>query len=99
MASSRRFATGAAAAMLLALPAAARADEPVDKQACLQSYEKAQVHMGDHKLSLARAALVICTNDACPALLRKDCLGWMHDLDAQQPTLAFRVVDEHDRDL
>jgi hypothetical protein len=89
------WATGAVTALLLAgTPAAA--DSRPDVAACLHAYEESQSLRDEHKLGLA---LITCSDDACPLAVRKECFGWLRDVEAAMPTVTVRAVDSEGRDV
>ena len=83
--------------LLGATAPSARADDA--RQQCADSYEKAQYLQRDGKLTEARAQLLVCTREACPAFVRTECAKWLGDVDASQPTVIFAVRDADGRDL
>jgi hypothetical protein len=87
--------TVAAAGLAFAIPSIARADE---KAACVGAYEQAQHLRTDNKLREAREQLVVCTRDACPKLIRKDCTKWMEEVTASLPSLVFAAKDDKGQD-
>jgi hypothetical protein len=44
------------------------------------------------KLLESRVAMRQCAAQQCPALLQRDCVGWIDQLEAQIPSLTFRVT-------
>ena len=44
------------------------------------------------KLLESRVALRQCAAEACPALLQRDCVGWLDQIEPQIPSLTFRVT-------
>lgn len=70
-----------------------------DNEACARAYEKAQKRRLDAKLIEARRELVACAQDSCPALLRRDCVKWLDDVETEVPAISIRVrgVDGCDR--
>src|SRR5262245_57907091 len=77
---------GAWLASLAFAPAADAADDDGDrksdgkadgKKVCLAQHEQSQVLRRDNKLTEARAALLACAQDACPASVRADCVDWL----------------------
>jgi hypothetical protein len=62
-----------------------------DPEACAQAYEKAQSMRQDGKLLESRRQLLICAQDSCPAVLRRDCGTWLNEVSAGIPSLALRV--------
>jgi hypothetical protein len=69
-----------------------------DRAVCLASYDAGQALRDDRKLVEARAQLTVCASNACPAVLRRDCLEWLHAIDAILPTIVLRAVDAQGRD-
>lgn len=92
----RAFGVGAAFVISVGATAPAFAQS---KQECAEAYTAAQVSRRDNKLKDAREKLVVCSNAACPAALRKDCVPWLAEVDAALPTLAVKPVDETGRVL
>lgn len=70
---------------LVAIPALA------DTETCARAYEQAQVARQEAKLVEARRELVTCAQDQCPAVLRKDCAGWLTEIEASIPRLSIHV--------
>jgi len=64
---------GALTALVLAFPVTAVAQGKPTKDQCLDSYERAQASQKDGKLLSARKGYELCSNDACPKLVTKDC--------------------------
>jgi hypothetical protein len=44
------------------------------------------------KLLESRVAMRQCAAEQCPALLQRDCVGWIDQLEAQIPSITFRVT-------
>ena len=78
-------ALGVAAAITLASGHAAAQD----KQACVSAYEDAQRLRKDGKLTEARSKLLVCAQDACPAIVRKDCTVWISEVEQATPTVLL----------
>jgi len=76
-----------------ALPGVARAADPAPTSApsCAPAYESAQRLRQESKLVEARRELLSCGQDACPAAIRHDCVGWLTEVDATMPTLSVHV--------
>ena len=74
--SRRRRGSGVAFAGLMAsailLSVTAQADQ---KQVCVQAFDKGQKLKREGKLQAARAALAECARDACPDLVRVECMA------------------------
>ncbi len=90
-----RFAgwTGAVAICLLRAPVAG-AQSPAEsegtiKTECLHAHEHAQEARRASKFGEARRLLRACAAEACPALVRADCVPWLTDLERVYPTVVF----------
>jgi hypothetical protein len=62
-----------------------------DDAACIQSYEQTQTLRRAAKLREARSEAAKCANEACPAVLARDCTKWLAELDQSIPTVVFDV--------
>jgi hypothetical protein len=69
-----------------------------DRAACLASYDAGQAARDEKKLTKARTEFAVCASDACPAVLRRDCVEWLREADAVLPSLVLRAVDVEGRD-
>ena len=99
LASGLRGRHALAAAMVIAGVAgggAARADEV---RACVAASEQAQLRRDEGKLQQARAQMLVCARESCPAPVRKDCAAWLAALDASVPTIVLSAQDEGKHDL
>src|SRR5436190_17168405 len=89
----RRILGGALApAALLLLVAPAQAG---DAASCADAAERSQQLRRAGSLRAAREQLLVCARKECPRVVRKDCEGWLADVDRSMPTVAFRVEGEH----
>jgi hypothetical protein len=70
-----------------------------DVQACLASSEKGQRARATGKLREAREAFLVCGNESCPAIVRRDCAQWTSELTTALPTVVFGAKDKGGRDL
>jgi len=61
-------------------------------EACVEHHTDAQELRMEGKLLESRVALRQCAAEACPALLQRDCVGWLDQLEPQIPSLTFRVT-------
>jgi hypothetical protein len=91
----------APAALLLALAlvgraAPARADAV---EACIRAADEGQSLRDQGRLLAARERFVTCAAEACPALLRDDCAGWLGGLEARLPSVVIAAADPAGRDL
>jgi hypothetical protein len=83
-------------AALLALAPPAHADE---KEACVAASDQAQTLRDDGKFRATRAALLVCSRDVCPPIVRRDCDKWIAELDGAQPTLVLGARDPKGNDV
>lgn len=70
-----------------------------DVQACLTSSEKGQRARGAGKLREAREHFLVCGNEGCPSIVRRDCAQWTSELTTALPTVVFGAKDKSGRDL
>jgi hypothetical protein len=84
---------GVAGACLLHAPVAhaqaSQDDVAAIKAVCLRAHEQAQETRKASKFSEARKLLRACAQDACPGLIRADCVPWLADLDGIYPSVVF----------
>jgi hypothetical protein len=81
----------------VAQPAAAR-DKP-SKQQCVGANESAQDLQNAGKLRDAAAQLEVCTNKACPGVVRDDCSERLRQVRAAIPTVVFILHDSDGLDV
>ncbi|MEZ4223377.1 MAG: hypothetical protein R3B13_20695 [Polyangiaceae bacterium] len=74
-------------AALLLTTSVATAGSPTAKQ-CIEAYESAQLTRQDSKLVEARAALLVCASEACPSVMRKDCVLWLDEVAKDVPSIV-----------
>jgi hypothetical protein len=74
------------------------ADDPT-KQQCAEADSKAQTLRTDGKLSATREQLQICSNAACPALIRDDCAQRIDEVNRVQPTIVLSAKSGAGQDL
>lgn len=70
-----------------------------DVQTCINASEKGQRARGAGKLREARDLFQVCANDACPAMVRRDCVQWQQEIATTLPTVVFGAKDKQGRDL
>jgi hypothetical protein len=92
------LASGRLAAIALSLVAGS-AFADVTKDQCIDSNGQAQTLRRTGKFSAARDQLRICSDAACPRMVRDDCARRLDDLDRVQPTIVFEAKDASGRDL
>jgi hypothetical protein len=68
------------------------------QEACLWSYDQAQRLRDRGKLIETRERLLVCAQDVCPELARKDCERWLREVDASTPSVVVRARDPDGRD-
>ena len=81
------------ASVLASIPASA------DVQACLAASEKGQRARTAGRLREARDAFLVCGNEGCPAMVRRDCAQWQSEIIAMLPSVVFGAKDRQGRDL
>ena len=67
----------------------AQGDDVPIKSICLRAHEQAQEARRASKFSDARKLLRTCAQDACPDLVRADCVPWLADLERVYPVVVF----------
>jgi hypothetical protein len=68
------------------------------QEACLWSYDQAQRLRDRGKLIETRERLLVCAQDVCPELARKDCERWLREVEASTPSVVVRARDPDGRD-
>jgi hypothetical protein len=81
-----------ASSALAGAPRSASADDT--KQQCVDAYTQAQHLRRDGKLSEAHERLVTCSRDVCPPAIAPDCVKWLAEVEAAQPTIVIAAKDE-----
>jgi len=69
------------------------------RQECAQASEDAQLLKLKGQLVAARAKLLVCSNDACPKVVKADCNGWLDEVDRATPTIVLGARDAQGKDL
>lgn len=90
-----------AAALLPAASATSAPKGPRDesKRACVDASEQGQEMRDRGKLLAARERFQACSAAACPPIVRKDCAGWLADVEERTPTVVLGARDPGGRDL
>jgi hypothetical protein len=78
---------------LASMPASA------DVQACLGASEKGQRARTAGRLREARDLFLVCGNETCPAMVRRDCAQWQSEIISMLPSVVFGAKDRQGRDL
>jgi hypothetical protein len=89
-----------AASLILAVcivPSPARADDAM--RACISASEEGQRLRDDRKMLEARAALLRCTDARCPGMIRKDCTGWLAEVNERLPLVVLAAHNRAGQDL
>lgn len=84
------LAVASALAVAVGSSGAASADET---ERCISQHEQSQALRRAGKLREARATLLACAAQACPAQVRADCGAWIAEVDASLPSLVFAAKD------
>lgn len=93
-----RTALLAAAAVIIARPAAA--DEPAPtKEQCIAASEHGQDLRHTGKLLDARAQFAICVAEGCPGPIREDCAQRLDEIGKAMPSVVFEVMDSAGHDV
>jgi hypothetical protein len=78
----------------------ARADDKADaKSACIEAATQGQTMRDAHRLVDAREQFRLCARDACPAVVRRDCLSWLSEVEKSLPTIVLTAKDESGADV
>ncbi len=85
---------------VLALPLGeTRAFAADEKEACVAASDQAQTLRDEGKFRAARAQMIACAREACPAIVRRDCEKYLGDLDATQPTVVLGARNARGNDV
>lgn len=87
----------ALAALAAARPGVARADTRI--KACVDAYDAHQRHVEAGELLAARDQLYLCGATSCPAVVVKQCVDALPEIDARIPTIVLAVQDEAGHDV
>ncbi len=60
-------------------------------KACVADHEESQVRRNEGDLLGARSALLACSQAACPAIVRTDCLQWFDEVERDLPSIVVSV--------
>jgi hypothetical protein len=75
---------------------AARAD---DTDECLAASDAGQKERDAGRLVEAQKALLRCSRDVCPRIVRNDCVKWLSDVEERTPSVVFGARDGHGSDI
>jgi hypothetical protein len=96
---ARVAATAAVATVVLLVLGGADAAADVSKDECVDSNAMAQSLRRQGRFSEAREKLRLCTDAACPSLVRDDCTERLDELDRAQPTVVVVAKDGDGNDV
>jgi hypothetical protein len=83
---------GSAAMPARAQPVEANDDET--RAVCRRAYESSQLRRRDHQLIEARQEMRVCGAEGCPAIVSKDCVQWLGQVEAGIPSLVFEALSD-----
>ena len=63
------------------------------KQQCANAYVQTQTARKASKLRSAREQGLVCAQNACPDVVKKECAVWLTEIEASLPTVVFEVRD------
>jgi hypothetical protein len=61
---------------------------------CLEAYEGSQVSRRAGDLLDARAKLRVCASEACPSIVRTDCVQWLGEVDRAVPSVVLEATTD-----
>lgn len=82
--------------VLLAAPSAAAEPSADEKAACVAAHVNAQEERQAGHLVSAVRALDACSTDACPPIVRNDCIAWAEAWPSSVPSIILAARDAHD---
>jgi hypothetical protein len=92
----RRLLIASLCASVLSSGALARGD---DKAECLEASSKGQTARDAHQLLEAREQFRLCARQQCPAVVQRDCAGWLDGVEKDLPSVILRARDGAGADL
>jgi hypothetical protein len=88
--------------LLLSLLAAQVPSRPAlaqTKEQCISAFDEGQELREALKLRAAREQFLVCSRDACAAMLRRDCARALEDVERDLPTVSLGAQDKSGADL
>jgi hypothetical protein len=79
--------------------ASAPSARAADRDACVDAYVGAQSARKGGSLLAARRQLEMCTDAACPGMIRRDCAEWLEQVNKALPSVVLVARDEAGHDL
>lgn len=97
---TRRSATVLALLALAGSASAQQAATPATPaERCVAAADRGQLLRDEGRLRASRAELAGCGGEACPAVVRRECIRWLEELDARIPTVILVARDAAGKDL
>ena len=72
---------------------------PPTKEACITAFDQAQQARRAGHFGQSREQLLVCSQTACPSVVRADCADVLKQVAAAQPTIVLKAADAHGTDL
>ena len=86
-----------AAAAILGTTSVVRAEDTA--AACVADAEAGQSLRDDGKLMDGRARFIRCSSEGCPAVVRRECVQWLTDVDQRLPSIVLATRDGSAKDV
>jgi hypothetical protein len=83
--------------LLMAAPLSARAEDV--KRECVDASTLGQTSRDAGELLKAREQFLVCSRDACPAVVRTSCSHWLAEVQELTPSVVIRAADAADSDI
>ena len=99
LAERARPALSAVILAVLVLALAPREAFASEKERCVGAFDRGQKAQSDRALRRAETELLVCAQDACPSVLRADCIQVLSEVRAALPTVVLSANDGHGHDL
>jgi hypothetical protein len=93
------FALALGASVVVAEDARAQAQPPGKAAECVAATERGQAKRDEGQLVASRAEFLACGGESCPAVVRRECVRWLAEVDARIPTLVVSVADSNGKDV
>jgi hypothetical protein len=70
-----------------------------DRAECVEASSKGQTARDAHQLLEAREQFRLCARQECPAVVQRDCAGWLDGVEKSLPSVILRAKDGAGADL
>ena len=67
---------------------------PPTKAACVEAHGDGQAKRKAGKVRAARERFLVCGDEACPGVVRKECLAWAQEVDAEATSFVVEAIIE-----